>query len=98
MFNLNSSQNGKNSDKKNVNSEWLNFSSTANNSEFLSSLAAENKFVHQEMKIRAMVIDMLDKEFGKNIRDIKGYDYLVDAVVDKLKKKQLGSVPVKEAE
>ncbi len=93
MFNLNRSQNGKNPDKKNIKSEWLKFSSTGKQDELLSAFAAENKFVQEELKIRAMVIDMLDKEFGSDIRNMKGYDYLVDSVVNKLKNKQLDSLP-----
>ena len=93
MFNLNRSQGDKNPNKKSVKSDWLKFSSSDKKDELLSSFAAENKFVQEEMKIRAMVIDMLDKEFGKNIRDIKGYDFLVDSVVNKLKKKQLEAAP-----
>ena len=89
MFNLNKSPNDKNPEKRKIKSEWLKFSSTEKNDELLSSFAAENKFVKDEIKIRSMVIDMLDKEFGKDIRNIKGYDYLVDSVVNKLKKKQL---------
>lgn len=40
-----------------------------------------------------MVEEMLEKEFSPEIRNIKSYDFLVDSVVNKLKKNQLKSVP-----
>ena len=92
MFNLGRSQNENNSNDKNIKSDFLKFSN-GKKDELLETLAVDNKFVKEEMKIRSMVIEMLEKEFGKDIKDIKGYDYLVDSVVNKLKKKQNDSIP-----
>ncbi len=75
---------------------WLTFSLSANNSqsrnELLNSIIADNKFVKEDLKIRAMVEDMLQKEFSAEIKNIKSYDFLVDSVVNKLKQKQLGNI------
>ena len=75
---------------------WLTFSLSKNNlktqDELLSSIIADNKFVEEDLKIRAMVEDMLQKEFSAEIKNIKSYDFLVDSVVNKLKRRQLGNV------
>ncbi len=70
---------------------WLQFSSKNKKNELLDSVIAENKFLQEDLKIRAMVEDMLQKEFSENIKNIKDYDFLVDSVVNKLKTKQLGN-------
>jgi len=75
---------------------WLTFSLSANNpqskNELLNAIIADNKFVKEDLKIRAMVEDMLQKEFSAEIKNIKSYDFLVDSVVNKLKQKQLGNI------
>lgn len=74
---------------------WLKFSALRKNttgSEFLDSIVADNKFVQEDLKIRAMVEEMLEKEFSSDIKNIKSYDFLVDSVVNKLKQKQLGNI------
>lgn len=74
---------------------WLKFSALRKNtigSEFLDSIAADNKFVQEDLKIRSMVEEMLEKEFSSDIKNIKSYDFLVDSVVNKLKQKQLGNI------
>ena len=75
---------------------WLSFSSARKNpsakSELLKDVIGENKFVQEELRIRAMVEEMLEKEFSSSIRNIKSYDFLVDSVVNKLKQKQLGNI------
>ena len=80
--------------------QWLNFSSSKNaqtKDALLDSIIEENQFVEEDMKLRSMVEEMLVKEFSEKIKDMKSYDFLVDKVVNKLKKKQLGSVdPVEE--
>lgn len=97
MFNLNRFKDGNNSDDKNIREKWLKFSNNAKKDELLEALAVDNKFIRDDLKIRAMVIDMLDKEFGKNIRTLKSYDFLVDTVINKLKKNQLNAQsPVEE--
>lgn len=75
---------------------WLTFSLSKNDSktkyELLNSIIADNKFVEEDLRIRAMVEDMLKKEFSEEIKNIKSYDFLVDSVVNKLKQKQLGNI------
>lgn len=75
---------------------WLSFSSTrkdpSSKAELLKDVIGENKFVQEELKIRAMVEEMLEKEFSPSIKNIKSYDFLVDSVVNKLKQKQLGNI------
>lgn len=61
-------------------------------SDLLNSIEANSKFINEDLKIRAMVEEMLVKEFSPKIKDIKSYDFLVDSVVNKLKQKQLGKV------
>lgn len=75
---------------------WLSFSNArkdpSSKAELLKDVIGENKFVQEELKIRAMVEEMLEKEFSPSIRNIKSYDFLVDSVINKLKQKQLGNV------
>ena len=75
---------------------WLKFSSSQRQEkvqdELLNSLMEENKFIEEELRIRAMVEDMLQKEFSPEIKNSKSYDFLVDSVVSKLKQKQLGNI------
>ena len=93
MFNLNRSGKDKNYHDKNLKSDWLKFSSNSIKDDFLASIARDNKFVIEDMKIRTMVVDMLKQEFGENIKNIKDYDYLVDSVVNRIKDKQLNIEP-----
>lgn len=77
------------------NINWLNFSELRQTSEkdkFLNSLIDENKFVAEDMKIRAMVEDMIKKEFPERLQNKESYEYLVDSVVNKLKQQQLGDI------
>ncbi|MCD7740463.1 MAG: hypothetical protein LUH11_03845, partial [Candidatus Gastranaerophilales bacterium] len=70
---------------------WLSFSNNYSKSkkELLNSIIADNKFVEEDLKIRAMVEEMLVKEFSEDIKNIKSYNFLVDSVVNKLKQKQI---------
>lgn len=80
---------------------WLQFSRSRTTSKdaLLDSLIAENKFVEEDLKIRAMVEDMIKKEFPERLKDKRSYDFLVDSVVNKLKQKQLGkNIPLQEVE
>lgn len=74
--------------------KWLQFSNTEQNNqkEFFESIVADNKFVKEDMKIRAMVKDIIRKEFGESIEKSKDYNFLVDSVVHKLKKQRLGKI------
>ena len=80
--------------------DWLQFSSLKNSKKdrLLDSIIADNKFVAEDLKIRAMVEDMLKKEFSDEIVNLKSYDFLVDSVVNKLKQKQLTDSPLSEIE
>ncbi len=83
-------------DLKNSNSKSDLVGSYINNakkqSEFLNSLISENQFIKEDLKIRAMVEEMLVKEFSADIMNLKSYDFLVDSVVNNLKRKQLGNI------
>ena len=78
---------------KSTKSGLLQFSaSNSNNTELLDSIISNSSFVKEDLKIRAMVENMLRKEFSEDIKNIKGYDFLVDSVVNKIKSKQLGDI------
>ena len=83
---------------KNIKPElkWLQFVSSKNQDKtkdaLLDSIIADNKFVEEDLKIRAMVEEMLVKEFSDSIKNIKAYDFLVDSVVNRIKEKQLGDI------
>ena len=77
--------------------KWLQFSGAKNTKdELLNSLIADNKFIAEELRIRAMVEDMIKKEFPERLKDEKQYNYLVDCVVNKLKRQQLGKIQTLE--
>lgn len=97
MFNLRQFKLVKELKNKKPQLSWLKFSHSQNtNDEFLNAVISDNKFVQEDLKIRAMVEEMLVKEFSEDIKNIKSYDFLVDSVVNKLKKKQLGNVQTLE--
>ena len=90
MFNFKrTEENNNNSDEKNIKQALLKYFSSKDKSSTLNSIASESSFIKEDLKIRNMVIKALEKEFGKEIKNIKNYDYLVDSVVNRLKKKQL---------
>lgn len=68
--------------------------SDTSRNKLIEEITKDNKFVQEDAKLRAMVEEMLEKEFSSDIKNIKSYDFLVDSVVNKLKNKQLKSVPV----
>ncbi len=100
MFNLKNFKLVKEMKNVKPKNQWLNFSSSKNaqtKDALLDSIIEENQFVEEDMKLRSMVEEMLVKEFSEKIKDMKSYDFLVDKVVNKLKKKQLNSAePVEE--
>ena len=50
----------------------------------------DNKGIEKDSeRLENMVKETLIKEFGPNVKDMKSYNLLVDAVVHNLKKKQL---------
>ena len=77
---------------------WFKFTnpidSDKSRKDFIEEITQDNSFMHEDAKLRAMVEEMLEKEFSSDIKNIKSYDFLVDSVVNKLKNKQLKSVPV----
>ncbi len=93
MFNLRQFRLVKELKNKKPQLNWLKFSGSQNrNDEFLNSVIADNKFVEEDLKIRAMVEEMIKKEFPERLKDEKQYNYLVDCVVNKLKRQQLGNI------
>jgi hypothetical protein len=91
MFSLKGFKLVKNLKNKSTKSGLLQFSAShPDNTQLLDSIISNSSFVKEDLKIRAMVEDMLCKEFSEDIKNIKGYDFLVDSVVNKLKSQQLG--------
>lgn len=64
--------------------------------EFMNELVSEHKFIADEMKMRSMAEEILKKDFSPEIAGMKSYDLLVDAVINKLKKDQIGKVEDEE--
>ncbi len=81
---------------KNIKIDWIRFSSlinsNGNKSKILNSIIQDNKFVEEDLKIRAMVEEMLKKEFPKGFKNKETYDFIVDTTVNKLKQKQIGNI------
>lgn len=79
---------------------WLRFSDSRSSKKsrdaFINEIILDNKFVREDIKIRAMVEEMLQSEFSGDIKNLKSYDFLVDSVVNRLKQKQLGNVSIEE--
>ena len=84
-----------------LNLDWLKFSNSQNNSQnrkkYIDEVIGNNSFVREDLKLRAMVEEMLVKEFSSDIKNIKSYNFLVDSVVNKLKNNQLKTVPAIKA-
>ncbi len=73
--------------------KWLMFSQVQDykiNSNYIEMICADiDKSVEEDdLRLRNMVKEMLVKEFSPDIKNLKSYDFLVDAVVYNLKKKQ----------
>jgi len=72
---------------------WLKFSNLKSNPEkrdyYMSQIIGDNEFIREDMKLRKTVEEMLVKEFSDDIKKIKSYDFLVDSVVNRLKKGQI---------
>ena len=95
MFNLKNFKLVKEIKNVKLKNQWLNFTGSKNpqtKDALLDSIIEENKFIEEDMKLRSMVEDMLVKEFSEKIKDMKSYEFLVDKVVNKLKKQQLGNI------
>ena len=99
MFNLKNFKLVKNLKNTKPQLNWLTFSNAnkKNKDKFMSSVISENKFVEEDLKLRAMVEDMIKAEFGDRFKNHSEYEFLVDSVVHKLKQQQLGKVePLEE--
>ena len=76
--------------------DWLKFSNAKNKatipSDLLSNSSIEKRFLDEDLKIRALVEEMLVKEFSPKIKEKSSYNFLVDSVVNRLKQKQLGDI------
>ena len=94
MFNLGKFKFNNNKDNTNSKKEFLSFISSQSESkkEFLDSVVSDYSFVQDDIKLRAMVEDMIKQEFGSRFDNYKDYDFLVDSIVNKLKNQQLGEV------
>jgi len=74
--------------------KWLMFSQVQEykiNSNYIDMICndKEKKLNEDSEKLESMVKEMLIKEFSADIQNMKSYEFLVDAVVHNLKKKQL---------
>ena len=74
--------------------KWLMFSQLQDykiNSNYIDLICSDSKkdINYDNERLEAMVRETLIKEFSPSIQDSKSYDLLVDAVVHKIKQKQL---------
>ncbi len=74
--------------------KWLMFSQIQDykiNSNYVDLICSdrEKSFNYDNDRLESMVRETLIKEFTPEIQNIKSYDFLVDAVVHNIKKKQL---------
>ena len=92
MFNLRKFKFKKSKNDSASKQEFLSFVSSQDGSrkKFFSEIAENNHFVQEDIKLRAMVEDMIKQEFGSKLDNYKDYDFLVDSIVNKLKQEQLG--------
>lgn len=75
--------------------KWLMFSQIQDykiNSKYIDMICADDKKESADAKLEAMVRETLIKEFTPEITKMKSYEFLVDAVMHNLKKKQLATV------
>ena len=72
--------------------KWLMFSQMQDykvNSKYIDMICSDNNAKSADEKLEDMVRASLIREFTPEIQKMKSYDFLVDAVVHNLKKKQL---------
>lgn len=74
---------------------WLKFtgSTNPNKKELLNTITAEKSFIKEDQKLRATVEEMLKQELGITRESYNDYDFLVDSVIYKLKKQEMGEIP-----
>lgn len=74
--------------------KWLMFSQMQDykvNSKYIDMICSDNDTQTANDKLEEMVKESLIREFTPEIQNMKSFDFLVDAVVHNLKKKQLSS-------
>lgn len=74
--------------------KWLMFSQMQDykvNSKYIDMICNDSDVVTANDKLEAIVRESLIREFTPEIQNMKSYEFLVDAVVHNLKKKQLSS-------
>lgn len=76
--------------------KWLMFSQVQDykiNSSYIDMICNDqDKDINSDnLRLESMVQEMLIKEFTPDVKNLKSYDLLVDAVVHNIKKKQLAS-------
>lgn len=77
--------------------KWLMFSQVQDykiNSKYIDMICSDNGVKTDNAMIEDMVRESLIREFTPEITKMKSYDFLVDAVVHNLKKKQLAQSKV----
>ena len=75
--------------------KWLMFSQIQDykiNSKYIDMICDDKKEDSADSKLEAMVRETLIKEFTSEITKMKSYEFLVDAVMHNLKKKQLAAL------
>ncbi len=74
--------------------KWLMFSQMQDykvNSQYIDMICNDSDTKTANDKLEAIVRESLIREFSPEIQNMKSYEFLVDAVVHNLKKKQLSS-------
>lgn len=74
--------------------KWLMFSQMQDykvNSKYIDMICSDNDTRTANDKLEEMVKESLIREFTPEVQKMKSFDFLVDAVVHNLKKKQLSS-------
>lgn len=74
--------------------KWLMFSQMQDykvNSKYIDMICSDNDSVEANNSLEDIVRASLIREFSPEIQKMKSYEFLVDAVVHNLKKKQLSS-------
>lgn len=74
--------------------KWLMFSQMQDykvNSKYIDMICSDNDSVEANNSLEDIVRASLIREFSPEIQNMKSYEFLVDAVVHNLKKKQLNA-------
>lgn len=79
--------------------KWLMFTQMQDykiHSKYIDMICNESNVQTDNDKLEALVRESLIKEFTPEIQNMKSYEFLVDAVVHNLKKKQLAKFDIDE--